>query len=141
MTNFESLDDYLLDEHFILFPAGGVFNKLRATAKNSRYLDELFRHSQEGYKGASNKKTFVNEQIMDKIPGGLKMWRGKPDKGLLIALNGHDAYEKITQIMRDLRKRNQDLRPYNSEVVLRAMRQGRQMKRNTKSGKLYCAER
>lgn len=140
MAKYESLHDYCLDDHFIVFPSGGLYNQLRATSKNSRYLDALFKQSQAGYNAAKSKKDFVRVQILDKIPGGLKLWRGKPGKGLLIPLNGDDAYLKVTQFMRDLRKRNLDQRSDStSEVIQRATRQKLQPTR--KAGKLSCAEK
>lgn len=101
----ENLDALNLDDHYICFPAGGAFNKLRATSRNSLYLDQLLDDCQPGYMASRKKRAYVQEHILNHIPGGLKIWKGKsPWKGYLVTMDDHEAYEKIAQVMRDRRK-------------------------------------
>ena len=104
-TMTDNLEEINLDEHYIFFPAGGAFNKIRANSPNSQYLDKLLDDCQPGYVATIAKRAYVQEHILNRIPGGLKMWKGRsPTNGCLVALDDHDAYEKIAQVLRDRKK-------------------------------------
>ena len=115
----ENLSAYKLDHHFIFFPAGGTFNKFRATSPNCQYLDQLFDNSMRGYSTARSKRSYVYDNILSKIPGSIKIWKGKsPHRGCLITLTDEQAYDKVTQVMRDRKKRRKYDNPPPLEVVM-----------------------
>jgi len=111
---FEREEDLDNNAHFTLYPAGGGFNELRSR-KEYRFLEDLLNTSLLGYVRAVNKREFVVTNILDKIPGGLKLWKGTPKDGYMVRLSEDDAYDKISQNLRDRKKKW--MRKYNPIVV------------------------
>lgn len=93
--------------HFVLYPCGGAFNKLRAT-QESRYLHELLDNNIEGYYDAENRRLFIINNILSKIPGGLRAW-DKTEK-LSVQLDEEDAYRRVAQKIRDMKKNHPNLK-------------------------------
>jgi len=102
---FEREEDLDNNAHFMLYPAGGAFNELRSR-KEYRFLEDLLNQSLLGYIRAVNKREFVVTNILEKIPGGLKLWKGRtPKDGYMVRLSEDDAYDKISQNLRDRKKK------------------------------------
>jgi hypothetical protein len=102
----EASDDF--DKQVILYPAGGAFNKLRS---RQTYLECLIDANWLSYSMSSpqEKRDYVRENILDRIEKSgrvLKAFRGKhPENGTLISPSDDEAMERISQKLRDMKKR------------------------------------
>ena len=90
-----------LKGHFVLYPSGGAFNKLRSSDE-SRYLHKLLDSNIQGYYSARSRRLYIIDNILSKIPGGLRVW----DKSLKrsVLLEKEDAYRRVAQKIRDMKK-------------------------------------
>jgi hypothetical protein len=102
----EETDD--LDGHVILYPAGGAFNKLRS---RQTYLECLIDANWLSYAMSSTqgKRDYIRVNILDRITESgrvLKVFRGKhPENGSLASPSDDEAMERISQKLRDMKKR------------------------------------
>lgn len=96
-------------EDVILYPAGGAFNKLRP---KQTFLESLLQKNWAGYSTAPahEKKAFVLDNIFNPIRASgrvLKIFKGKhPSRGRLVEPKEDEAYERLAQKLRDMKKRN-----------------------------------
>jgi hypothetical protein len=81
------------DEKVILYPAGGCFNRMRS---EQTYLNDLLMSSFDGWEKAENKKSFVCEMILRKIPGGI--WIYDRDTAQAVRPEKKDAENRILQV-------------------------------------------
>ena len=79
---------------------GGNFNKLR---KKQTFLEKLLQDNVEEYVASSTKRQFVKENILDKIPGGLKIF--SKEKGEAYTPDLNEAFDRVSQKIRDIKKR------------------------------------
>jgi hypothetical protein len=81
------------NDKVILYPAGGCFNRMRS---EQTYLNDLLQSSFDGWEKAENKKQFVCEMILGKIPGGI--WIHDRESGQAIRPERKDAENRILQV-------------------------------------------
>jgi hypothetical protein len=81
------------NDKVILYPAGGCFNRMRS---EQTYLNDLLLSSFDGWEKAENKKQFVCEMILGKIPGGI--WIHDRESGKAIRPEKKDAENRILQV-------------------------------------------
>jgi len=86
-------------EH-VLYPGGGNFNKLR---KKQVFLNTLLEDSVDGYIQSNSKRHFVKEEILAKIPGGLKVH--SKERGHIYEPSDTEAFDRISQKLRDIKKK------------------------------------
>ena len=104
----------------VLYPRGGAFNKLRS---EQSFLEDLLKECLGGYAqlqcGAAGKKRFVKEHIFDCLDSSgylFMVYEGDhPDRGRLIQPTESEAYKKIMQKLRSLKK-DQKVLPLAVEV-------------------------
>ena len=56
----------------------------------------------EGYISSQSKREFVKEKILDRIPGGLKVF--SKEKGEVYVPDSHEAFDRVSQKIRDIKK-------------------------------------
>lgn len=92
----------------ILYPAGGAFNKLRP---QQRYLEDLLEQHWRAYSltPPSQKRSFVKEHFIDPMKASgrtFQIFKGRsPDQGRLVTLTEDDSMERLSQKLRDAKKR------------------------------------
>lgn len=79
--------------------SGGHFNKLR---KKQVFLNQLLDSCVDKYIDARNKREFVRDEVLIKIPGGLYVF--DKDTGDLYTPNDLEAFERVAQKLRDIKK-------------------------------------
>ena len=87
----------------VLYPPGGAFNKLRN--EQTFALKAFLADHIAAYENSDDKKEYVLEHVLGNIPGGLWFWKGNADTGCRVRpVNIDEAYEKISQKLRDVKK-------------------------------------
>jgi hypothetical protein len=81
------------DNRVILYPAGGRFNRLR---REQHFLNELLTTCFEGWELAQNKKDYVVQNILSKIPGGI--WVFDRELEVPVRTNAKDVENRILQV-------------------------------------------
>ena len=56
----------------------------------------------EGYIASNSKREFVKHKILDKIPGGIKVF--SKEKGTIYTPDVHEAFDRVSQKIRDIKK-------------------------------------
>lgn len=101
-----------LPNFVVLYPRGGAFNKLRA---GQSFLENLLQDSLDGYIQLKNcaavKKSYVKKHIFDCLDSSghlFMIYEGDhPDRGRLIQPSKMEAYKKIMQKLRSMKKERQ----------------------------------
>lgn len=92
--------------HYVLYPSGGTWNKLRATPE-ARFLNELLVKNMQDYYNARNRRLFIINNILRLIPGGLRAWDKQKNQSFL--LDEEEAYRRVAQKIRDMKKSRPDI--------------------------------
>jgi hypothetical protein len=97
-------------DHIVLYPAGGAFNRLRLEHPNNVFLENLLEENWARYSEAPShsKKEYVRKNIFARIHATgrvLMIFKGDPVGGNLAEPKEDEAFERIAQRLRDMKKR------------------------------------
>lgn len=121
-------DNQPTDNAVIFYPAGGAFNKLRP---QQVFLEQLLDEHCIGYSKTpqKNKRDYVYQNVLLRIQESgrvLKLFQGAhPDDGGLVVPKEDEALERISQKLRDTKKRKLRRQPRLAASILREKRKNR----------------
>jgi len=103
-----ALDEDEVEGHYVLYPSGGAFNKKRQSKENE-HLNCLLAKNITAYSKSKNRRDFIVSNILSQLPGGLYVWDKEKNHARL--LDEEEAYNRLTQRIRDMKKTLRPLPP------------------------------